>query len=336
MPSHTGTLSDSLEKVPPFPPVAAKLLELLADPDVDANEVADLLSGDATFTGRLLQRANSARFGVMANITSVRRAVALLGLDTARQITLAQATAAYASGALKTEALRRSWQHSVATAVLAEEIAFACEMYTSVAFTGGIMHDIGRLGLLVAHAEEYQRLISEAPERGMHLLDLEHEVFGFNHAEAGRMLIERWRLPEDLAVIAGCHHDLRGPGDLDALRIVHVACRLADVLGYEVVTRAVPETAEEILVHLPARGREALLQAPGELLMRIEERIRDFGGERPEIQPEEALALLSNSVAGQTPAATPQLKKEPESRGVAHALVRAVSRLISTRSKKSG
>ena len=129
-----ATISASLKKVPPFPPVAAKLLELLADPAVDSNDVADLISSDATFTARLLQRANSAEFGFLTDVTNARRAVALLGLDLTRQIILSHATAAYIGGAPKTEALRRSWQHTVATAVFAE-IAVACEMFTSVAFT---------------------------------------------------------------------------------------------------------------------------------------------------------------------------------------------------------
>jgi putative nucleotidyltransferase with HDIG domain len=266
----------------------------------------------------------------MANVTSVRRAVALLGLDTTRQITLAQATAAYAGGAPKTEALRRSWKHSVATAVLAEEIAFACEMYTSVAFTGGIMHDIGRLGLLVAYAEEYERLIQEASDRSSDLLLFEQETFGVNHAEAGRMLIERWGLPSDLAQIAGCHHDVREPGDLDPLRIVHVACRLADLLGYEVVAQPVPQNAEEILGQLPQRGREILMQAPGELLVRIEDRIRDFGGEKTEIQPEDALALLSDAMAAQTP--QDRAESKAASGGVARTFLRAMSRFIPRRS----
>src|SRR5208282_591553 len=165
MQRSAATISASLKKVPPFPPVAAKLLGLLSGPSVDTNEVADLIGSDATFTARLLQRVNSAEFGFATDITNVRRAVALLGLDTTRQITLACATAAYAHGGLKTETMRRSWQHTVATAVLAEEIAAACGAFTSVAFTAGIMHDIGRLGLLVAYPKEYERVIRHAAAR---------------------------------------------------------------------------------------------------------------------------------------------------------------------------
>jgi putative nucleotidyltransferase with HDIG domain len=299
-----ATVSASLKQVPPFPPVAVKLLELLANPVVDTNEVADLISSDATFTARLLQRVNSAQFGFITDVTSARRAVALLGLDLTRQITLTHATAAYAQGAPKTEALRRSWQHTVATAVLAEEIALACEMFTSAAFTAGIMHDIGRLGLLVAYPEEYDRVIRGAAERCLDLLDFEQETFGMHHAEAGRMLAERWGLPPDMAVIAGRHHDACEGIELDVLRIVHVACRLADVLGFDVVKPLVPSTAEAVLVELPPRARQRLTQAPEELIKRIEQKINEFSSEKAEIQPEEALAMLASAAATQEPEAS--------------------------------
>jgi putative nucleotidyltransferase with HDIG domain len=314
MQRSAATISASLMKVPPFPPVAAKLLQLLSNPAVDTNEVADLIASDATFTARLLQRANSAQFGFISDVTNARRAVALLGLDLTRQITLAHATSAYAGAALKTEALRRCWQHTVATAVLAEEIAQACELFTNVAFTAGIMHDIGRLGLLVAYPDEYELVIRGAAERCLDLLDFEEETFGVHHAEAGRMLAERWGLPVEMAVIAGRHHDACEGIELDLLRIVHVACRLADVLGFDVVKPLAPSSADAVLAELPPGARLRLTQAPEELLKRIEERIREFGGETTEIQPEHALAMLASAATEHEPEASvsPEPVASPE------------------------
>jgi putative nucleotidyltransferase with HDIG domain len=289
------TISESLKKVPPFPPLAAKLLSLLSNPAVDTNEVADLIAGDATFTARLLQRVNSAEFGFVSDVTSVRRAVALLGLDTTRHVTLAHATAAYAQGGLKTETMRRSWQHTLATAVLAEEIANACDAFVNVAFTAGIIHDIGRLGLLVAYPEEYERVIRNAAQRSLDVLDFEEEEFGAHHAEAGRMLTERWDLPSEMGLIAGRHHDPCEGTELSLLRIVHVACRWADVLGYDVVKPLVASSASEVIAELPAGARARLSRSPEEFCKRIEERIREFGSETAGVAPEETLALLATA-----------------------------------------
>jgi HD-like signal output (HDOD) protein len=186
MPRSAATVYECLKKVPPFPPVAAKLLNLLSDPAVDTKEVANLIASDATFTARLLQRVNSAEFGLAAGVTDVQHTIALLGLDTTRKVILSHAAGAYAGGRLKTDVMRRCWQHTVATAVLADEIAAACGEFTGVAFTAGIIHDIGRLGLLVAYPAEYERAIRNAAERSLDVLDFEEELFGAHHAEAGR------------------------------------------------------------------------------------------------------------------------------------------------------
>ncbi len=301
MQRSAAAISDGLKRVPPFPPVAVKLLSFLSNPAVDTNEVADLIASDATFTARVLQRVNSAEFGFITDVTNVRRAVALLGLDTTRQITLAQAAAAYAQGGLKTETMRRCWQHTVATAVLAEEIAAACGAFSSVAFTAGIMHDIGRLGLLVAYPEEYERVVRNAAERSLDVLDFEEEEFGAHHAEAGRMLAEQWGLPSEMALIAGRHHDPCEGMELGLLRIVHVACRLADVLGYDVVKPLMPSNVSDVIAQLPPQAQERLCRAPEELCERIDQRIREFGSEPADAPPEETLALLASASVSDEP-----------------------------------
>ena len=248
--------------------------------------MAELISTDATFTARLLQRVNSVEFGLASSVNNVQAAVALLGLDRTRQITVMHATSAYTKGALKTEELRRCWQHTVATAVLAEEIAETCGAFKEVAFTAGIMHDIGRLGLLVAYPREYERTIRDAAERCLDLLDFEREQFGVHHAEAGRLLAERWGLPEELRIIAGRHHDPCEGAELNLLRIVHVACRLADALGYDVTRPLVPKPVSSVLIELPFRARQRLEGSFEQLSARIEQTILEYDSDRADTPSE--------------------------------------------------
>ena len=128
-----------------------------------------------------------------------------------------------------------------------------------------------------------------------------------HHAEAGRMLAERWGLPSDVAVIAGRHHDGSEGVELNALRIVHIACSLADVLGFDVVKPLKPPTAEAVLAGLPPRARQRLLQSPEELLKRIQERISEFSSDKAEIQPEEALAMLATAATAREAEASPEV-----------------------------
>jgi len=266
---------------------------LLSQPEVETSVVAELIASDATFTAKLLQRVNSVEFGLISPVTNVKQAVALLGLDLTRQVTVSHATAAYAGGMMRAEELRRCWQHTVATAVLADEIARACGEFASVAFTAGIVHDIGRLGLIVAYPAEYERAIRHAASRCLDLLDFEREEFGMDHAEAGRILAERWGLPAGFAQVAGRHHDPCEGTMLNLLRIVHVACLMADAIGYEVVKPLTPLDAETILSELPPRGRANFQKTPDELRKLVEQSIAEFGAEQPSVPPEESLALLA-------------------------------------------
>src|SRR4051812_23113616 len=93
-------------KNPPLSPVAAKLLSMLSDESIDMSEVAELVGSDATLSARLLQSVNSVEFGLTNSVTSVPQALALLGLERTRQVTIAVATAVYAGGSLRTEELR--------------------------------------------------------------------------------------------------------------------------------------------------------------------------------------------------------------------------------------
>ena len=315
-----AVVSEALKKVPPFPPVASRLLQLLSHTEVEIGEVAELISNDATFTARVLQRANSAKMAQLSPVTSLKQAVALLGIDPTRNIVLLQATTAYGQGALKAEELRRCWEHTVATAILAEEIAIACSAFTQTAFTAGIMHDIGRLGLLVAYPADYERIIRHAAEHCLDLLDFEHEEFGLDHAEAGRLLAEQWKLPPDMCIVAGRHHDPCEGTELTLLRIVHVACRLADALGYEVVKPEIEVDLDIVLAELPERARVKLGDTR-RLRALVDERICEYTNARnPPQPPEESLALLGSTIALDPPAETtsaaePELAATPQEKG---------------------
>ncbi len=262
-----------LANIPAFPPVAAKLLGLLAQEDADLGLAAELISTDPTFCARILQCANSVEFGLRSEVTSIRQALLLLGVIRTREVTMTLATASYARISMRRAGLRCCWQHTIACAILAEEVAQACSAFTDQAYTAGMIHDIGRLGLLVAYPEEYQEVIQNAAEKCIDILDYEREKFGADHAEAGRWLAERWGLPESFRVFAGRHHDPTDGAEADLLTIVQVACRLADFLGYSVTKPLKAPSLDEILADLPAAAAEALRDRAHYWPEKIEQRL---------------------------------------------------------------
>jgi HD-like signal output (HDOD) protein len=253
--------------------VAARLLTLLSGPEVEVAEVAELINSDATLSARMLRCINSPVYGLGRTVSDVRQAVALLGFDRTRQITAMCATATFAKGTRNNAELRTCWQHSMATAILSTEIANSCEAFAKIAFTAGVLHDIGRLGLIVAYPSRYAHAMRGANGRCLDFLDFEREQFGLDHAEAGRLLAETWELPEEFRIVAGRHHDPCEGTEVDLLRIVHVGCRMADALGYGLTPPRGDGGMSAILETLPERSRKRLQRTEDELRAEIEERI---------------------------------------------------------------
>ena len=292
-----------LSGIPAFPPVTLKLLSLLSNDSVDIGKIAKLISGDPVFCARILRRANSAEFALQTTVRSLRQAIMILGLNRTWQETLSAATAAFTRAALGASELRRCWRHTIACAVISEKIAQACDVEPATAYSAGLLHDIGRLGLLVAYPAEYEAVIRKAAERTCDLLDFERERFGVDHAEAGRWLAAKWQLPEIYQVIAGRHHDRPDGSPTDLLTIVHVACRLADFLGFEVTQPLRKMEFDEIAADLPKHAIERMRRILLNTTAEIEQKIESYEekGNRPPAVMSELVEEDENTLRAEIP-----------------------------------
>ena len=249
----------ALSTPPPFPAIAMKVLELLGKEDVDVRQVVRWLQADPIFSSEMLRVANSALYGTSRQIRSVHHATLTLGLDFVKALAVTVGLRAYVKSAMKEPILRRCWAHSLACGILSQELATACLLKADEAYTAGLLHDIGRLGLLAAYPVEYANVLNVAVEYSFDLLHCERELFDIDHCQAGAWLAEQWKLPAELATIAAHHHDeptltyANQPPDL--LLMVRLACRLADLLDFSVVKARQSMTVEQILEYLPEAAR---------------------------------------------------------------------------------
>jgi HD-like signal output (HDOD) protein len=240
-----------LARIPAFPPIVLRLLDLLAREDVEIRELVALISSDPAFSAQILQVANSPLFGFRARIDSLQSALVVLGLRRVRSLCMTVATSNHMKAVLHIEELARCWRHMLACALLTEELARSCSAFEDRAYTAGLLHDVGRLGLLLAYPKEYAELLRRAERNALELLDVEHQELGMDHCEAGRLLAEHWNLPPDFQIVAARHHDPQGHAEVDLLTLVHLGCRLADSLGFWVVEPLRPCSPEEIQQSLP-------------------------------------------------------------------------------------
>ena len=235
-----------LARIPAFPPIVLRLLDLLAREDVEIRELVALISSDPAFSAQILRVANSPLFGFRSQIDSLQSALVVLGLRRIRSLSMTVATANHMKGVLQVEELARCWRHMLACAILTEQLARSSQAFEDRAYTAGLLHDVGRLGLLLAYPDEYAELLRRADHNTLELLDIEREELGMDHCEAGRTLAEHWSLPPDFQIVAARHHDPQSGATLDLLTLVHLGCRLADSLGFWVVEPLQPCTPEEI------------------------------------------------------------------------------------------
>ena len=237
------------DRLSPFPAVALKALNLMAGTDTSLRELGDLIRSDPAFSAAILKLANSPLVGFSKEITSVMQASILLGFRRLKSVTITVGLKAYLDQTCS-PILKSCWHHSVASAIVAERSAKAASLDRDFAHTAGIMHDIGRVAMAAAMPQEYARVVAKGADQPQDLLQVEAELCGIDHCQAGRSLVTAWNLPEAFIEITSCHHDpeTHRPGTAS---LVRPSCMLADALGFAVVKYRSPRSYAEILAEFP-------------------------------------------------------------------------------------
>lgn len=221
----------ALRLLPPFPAVAQRLLSLVDNDTAAAAQISECIKLDPTFTAEILRVANSALFGSVREIYSVKHAVNLLGLDRVKAMAVLIAVNAMVKPAMRIEALRKFWVHSLVTAILTEESARISKPSVDGAYTAGLLHHLGVLGLMSAYPEEYAGMIDVSTEFGLDLLQTERDLFEIDHCAAGAWLAREWNFPEPIVLAIASHH--KDPDQSAPLsNLVQICWRLAEVVGF--------------------------------------------------------------------------------------------------------
>jgi len=274
----------ALINLPPFPGVAAKVLQLLSQDSTGLKELADVIRADVAFSAEVLTLANCALFAIRTEIRTVLQATALLGLNRVKGIAMTVGLRSYLTDSLKMPALLACWRHSLACAILCEDLATAAFMERDAAYLAGLLHDVGRLALSVVEPIKYNNLILEANENALDVRAREKELFGLDHCEAGRWMAEQWKLPPHFADVAAHHHDPVRPGTFDMLALVRCGCVLADSVGFAAVQPLHPLKFEDILKNLPQAVLRRFGHSQEQLALRVATKINSMDMSLPPCQ----------------------------------------------------
>jgi HD-like signal output (HDOD) protein len=190
------------------PTVALRIVEKTRQPNCSAQELSDLLGQDPALCGKLLKTLNSPLYALSMPVTSLRRAVAILGLKPLRSMVLGLTLPALHGHLKPDEGLRLYWKESVAGAILARELARRLgHPSPEDDLVAALLRDLGMVLLRQSFPEVYAPIWTRASEPLNDLqCDWEERELGVHHAEVSATLLGRWGLPPDIVEPIRHHH----------------------------------------------------------------------------------------------------------------------------------
>ncbi len=222
-----------IQKLSPMPNSVAKLLHLIANPEVNIREICRVIEFDEALTSNVLRWANSAWSGVQEHIKTIRESVVRLG--TAQLLKLA--VGYRLAETMKTQSMpypgveKKLWQHSVTTALVTEQLQlFTNKEIPPITFTAALIHDIGKLLLFRHLRPEVIKELWQFIEAGENAVEAEWGVLGTNHAIVGGEIAWYWKFPDELIAAIEMHHDPNPCQDL-LIQAVQMANVVANVEG---------------------------------------------------------------------------------------------------------
>lgn len=223
---------EEMPNLPTMPTIVIEALNIIGNPKSNINQLSDIISKDINMTTQILKMVNSAYYGFPNQITTINKAMALMGFNKVKSLILSVAT----KPMMLSICGKHLWEHSIKCAVGCQTISKSLGMgETDEAFVMGLLHDIGKMVLETYNKEalnEIQKLVGLGADR----LTAEKMMFGFNHAEIGQELVSKWNLPSIIQSAARYHHRPQDSEVPSVIGIVYVADRvIQDQIKYPIL-----------------------------------------------------------------------------------------------------
>jgi putative nucleotidyltransferase with HDIG domain len=279
MAASVADLIKDIDNLVSFPAVGVRVSQMANDPKVSAVQLGNAISQDPALTARLLRIANSAAYGLSSKVSTVSRAVAVIGTKLIRDLVLATSTINALEG-IPNElvTMENFWRHSLycglAARLLAERRG---QKGTETLFIAGLLHDVGQLVLFRKLPQESRQALLESIEgpEELALHAAERQVLGFDHAQVGGELLRHWHFPEVLVECAEFHHapGLARQHPLEAA-LVHIANSIgtlaeidsvdeSDAVRTEPAAWALTGLARDVIAPTVHTAREQFLTVQG-------------------------------------------------------------------------
>jgi len=240
--------------LPAMPMVATKVMQLIEDERVTAEELAKVVSSDPAMTARIMKISNSAFYGCQRQVQTLPGAIMLLGFNTLKSLVIvASVKEVYKTFGLTENML---WEHSfgagLAARIIAREIR---SVNPEEAFLAGLLEDIGKIILYNHDRKKFQLIIERCYNECIMFEDAEKAVFPFTHSKVGGYILKKWNLPEVLVTAVTQHHtfDFPDPEDYYQCSMTAIAS-LADLFCIKLgIGERMPRTELSLTDSMAAR-----------------------------------------------------------------------------------
>jgi len=202
-----GDVSD----LPTLPRAASAILHLVDDPKTNAQDVNRILAKDTAMASKILRLVNSAYYGLPKKISNLNQAIVILGFSTLKSVALSASVVGLFSKQVSSSQFDReaAWKHAIAVACVAKVVAGKQpDIDPELAFSAGILHDMGKLLLDEYFPVEMKEIMDNARQNSLSFVESETTLVDTNHAAIGAWLAEKWQLPSDLVDAIRTHEDI--------------------------------------------------------------------------------------------------------------------------------
>jgi HD-like signal output (HDOD) protein len=200
-----------IERMPSLSTTVTKVLEVCNRPSTSANDLNRVIALDPVLTGQVLKLINSAYYSLPNQISSLTRAIIMLGINTVKNLALSTAVLGSMGrqDSFRSLSMDAFWTHSLCVGVLAKALAGLKGipgMMQEEFFVAGLLHDLGKIPLNNCFAEEYRQALELSTIEQGSLSKAEEIMLGFDHGHAGKMIADKWQLSQALTELLRFHH----------------------------------------------------------------------------------------------------------------------------------
>jgi len=205
------------------------LRELLDAEQCYTSQVADVIRRDPSMTTRLLRLVNSVYYGLSVPVSSIEEAVFYLGVRQIRRLAIVTPVIEDLQKLAGRTGFpwREFWRHCIATAIMTRETLGDVQQGSDeVDYVAGLLHDVGKIVMVAAFPDYFERIQERLREEKAGLLAMEAEILGIDHCELGARYIREHKLPAATIQAVRFHHN---PGAAAAEARLVAAVQVADL-----------------------------------------------------------------------------------------------------------